>query len=70
MDINHLQVSAQELIDKLGEELKVKKNEAELLKGAIQGVNLFYSKIVQQESAADEQSGKVKNLRKKSKAKG
>ena len=68
----NVQKIAQKLVDELQKELNEKTDQGKLLTGAIQGVNLLYSKLIeagQEASKADEQGSKPKGTSKKAKAK-
>lgn len=69
---------AQELIDNLTKERKTKQEEALQLEGAVQGINLFYLKLLQtnaqqvetkDDRRAEDSTTKVKSIKKKKKAK-
>ncbi len=51
-----VQELAQQLIDEMTQEMNNKTNETKLLQGAIQGVNLLYTKIIE-----NEQNNKTEN---------
>ena len=68
----NIQEIAQQLVNELSAELNKKVDEQSIIKGAIQGVNLLYTKIInaqQQEQVADEQDSPVKASKSKGKAK-